>query len=101
MATDYDAPRPSPEDAQANESLEVIRAAGSGPLQSPDIDDAEADAAESIDLPGADLLAEELVIQIIPEQDDKFLCASCFLVHHRSRLARETGGHRFCTDCEA
>jgi len=90
MATDYDAPRTGPEDEPANESLEAARV--------PDIDD-DTDTAEGIDLPGADLSEEELTVQVIPERDDEFVCDSCFLVRHRSQLAREADGHRYCTDC--
>ncbi len=99
MVTDYDAPRTSPEDEPANEPLEAARAPGT--LQVPDIDDAEDDTVEGVDLPGADLSAEELTIQVIPERDDEFVCDSCFLVRHRSQLARATDGHRYCTECES
>ncbi|EYT52374.1 dUTPase [Kocuria sp. UCD-OTCP] len=37
---------------------------------------------------------------VIPEQVDEFTCASCFLVRHRSQLARQSGETRYCTDCE-
>ena len=37
---------------------------------------------------------------VIPEQVDEFTCASCFLVRHRSQLARQSGQMRYCTDCE-
>ena len=33
------------------------------------------------------------------QQDDEFTCSSCFLVHHRSRLAREKNGQYICRDC--
>jgi hypothetical protein len=27
-------------------------------------------------------------------------CMSCFLVHHRSQLAREKDGKKYCIECE-
>ena len=44
-----------------------------------------------------DLSDEELVVRVIPKQADEFTCSSCFLVHHRSRLA--DAGAMICTDC--
>lgn len=61
----------------------------------------EADAADSFELPGADLSKEELLIQVIPVQTDEFTCVSCFLVHHRSQLAREKDGRKYCSECES
>lgn len=100
MATDYDAPRVAPEDEPANESLEAIRARSSAATQTPALDVDDADTAEGIDLPGADLSQEELVVQVLPEQDNEFVCASCFLVHHRSQIVHQHNGHQYCTDCE-
>jgi hypothetical protein len=42
---------------------------------------------------------EELTVRVLPKQDDEFTCSSCFLVHHRSRLAREKNGQLICRDC--
>ncbi|WP_026548915.1 DUF4193 domain-containing protein [Arthrobacter sp. Br18] len=100
MATDYDEPRVREEDQPVNESLEAIQAQRSATTQTAVIDLEDSDTAEGFDLPGADLSHEELLIQVIPEQDDEFTCMSCFLVHHRSQLARETSGDRYCTECE-
>ncbi|MCW2655442.1 MAG: hypothetical protein JWR32_6418, partial [Mycobacterium sp.] len=55
----------------------------------------------SFELPGADLSGEELSVRVIPKQADEFTCSSCFLVHHRSRLAGANGGVMICTDCAA
>ena len=52
-----------------------------------------------LDLPGADLSAEELTVRVLPRQADEFTCKSCFLVHHRSQLADEKS--MVCTDCAA
>jgi hypothetical protein len=40
-------------------------------------------------------------VRVIPKQADEFTCSSCFLVHHRSRLASEKDGRMICTDCAA
>ena len=61
------------------------------------IDVDEAEAADSFELPGADLSDEELTVRVIPKQADEFTCTSCFLVHHRSRLADASS--MTCTDC--
>ncbi|ALU38940.1 dUTPase [Kocuria flava] len=100
MATDYDAPKVSVEEEPANESLEAIRAQRSETAQTPTLDMEDSDTAEGIDLPGADLSHEELRIQVVPEQEDEFTCMSCFLVRHRSQLAREKNGAAYCIECE-
>jgi hypothetical protein len=64
------------------------------------LDAEELAAAESFDLPGADLSSEEITEQVLAAQADEFTCASCFLVRHRSQIARNGGGQLFCTDCE-
>lgn len=100
MITDYDAPRRTAVDDVSEDSLEELsgraHAAGSAVV---DVDESE--AAESFELPGADLSGEELSVRVIPKQADEFTCSSCFLVHHRSRLAGENGGVMICTDCAA
>ncbi|MEE2522500.1 DUF4193 domain-containing protein [Pseudarthrobacter sp. J75] len=98
MATDYDEPRKSETD-QAPESLEELRTAqGAVRTANPDVD--EADTAEGIELPGADLSAMELTVEVVPPKKDEFVCSSCFLVHHRSQLAREKNGLAYCLECE-
>ncbi|HEY8701196.1 MAG TPA: DUF4193 domain-containing protein [Arthrobacter sp.] len=99
MATDYDAPRtPSEEEtAGALDGLAPEKGATRGGLV--DLDDA--DLADTFELPGADLSSVELLVEIIPVQPDEFTCSSCFLVHHRSQLAREKDGRKYCTECES
>lgn len=95
MTVDYDAPRRTqvePED----ESLEDL-AGRRNDAATAVIDVDEADAVDSFELPGADLSDEELTVRVIPKQADEFTCTSCFLVHHRSRLADAT--QLICTDC--
>jgi hypothetical protein len=69
-------------------------------LLTPLVDDDELEAADSFDLPGADLSSEEISVQILAAQADEFTCASCFLVRHRSQIAAERGGLLYCVDCE-
>lgn len=98
MSVDYDAPRGMPEEGATDPPDELrIGKAGSG--GSP-IDLDGADLADSFDLPGADLSHEELLVQVVPAQQDEFTCTTCFLVHHRSQLAREKDGKKYCSECE-
>lgn len=98
MAIDYDEPRGSGTDP-VPESLEEL-AAVPGPARTADLDLEEADTAEAVELPGADLSNLELTVEIVPPKKDEFICSSCFLVHHRSQLARERNGEAICTECE-
>ena len=97
-AIDYDAPREATgeEAGVPAEAAPVDKAAARGAA----IDLDESDIADSFELPGADLSKEELLVQIVPVQADEFTCMSCFLVHHRSQLAREKDGQKYCTECE-
>lgn len=99
MTTDYDAPRhPAEEEAaQTLDQLPADKAGKEKALLDPD----DLDLAESFELPGADLSHEELLVQVVPIQPDEFTCMSCFLVHHRSQLAREADGKKYCSDCES
>ena len=95
MATDYDAPRKNEED-QSEESIEELKARRHD-KNSGKVDEDEAEAAESFELPGADLSHEELAVEVMPRQEDEFTCMSCFLVHHRSQLA--DAKKLICRDC--
>ena len=98
MTVDYDAPRRASVDA-LDDSLEALSARRSEASASAfDLD--ESDLVESYDLPGADLSDEELTVRVVPKQPDEFTCSSCFLVQHRSRLARGHNGHSVCLDCD-
>ena len=99
MATDYDAPRKTDEDAN-EDSIEELKARRLD-KNSGKVDEDEAEAAESFELPGADLSHEELAVQVLPRQEDEFTCASCFLVHHRSQLAETRARQPICRDCAA
>lgn len=99
MATDYDEPRVKAEDQPANESLEALQVQRSATSQAPTIDVDESDTAEGFDLPGA-ILDEELLISVIPARADEFTCMSCFLIKHRTQLAKEKNGDKYCVECE-
>ncbi len=57
----------------------------------------EAEAAESFELPGADLSHEVLSVEVTPRQTDEFTCTACFLVQHESRRSSPTA--ELCRDC--
>ena len=100
MATDYDAPRRTETDEVSEDSLEELKARRVDKSTST-VDEDEIEAAEGFELPGADLSNEELSVRVLPRQADEFTCSSCFLVHHRSQLAREKGGQMICKECAA
>ena len=62
MATDYDAPRKTDEEA-SEESIEELKARRHD-KNSGKVDEDEAEAAESFELPGADLSHEELAVEV-------------------------------------
>lgn len=99
MATDYDAPRKTDEELN-EDSIEELKARRLD-KNSGKVDEDEVEAAESFELPGADLSHEELSVQVLPRQSDEFTCSQCFLVHHRSQLASEHNGQLVCQDCAA
>ena len=68
-----------------------------------DVDEAvdvdEAELAENLELPGADLSDESLTVRVLPRQADEFTCSKCFLVHHRSQLDHESKSGPVCKEC--
>ncbi|MEP6697752.1 MAG: DUF4193 domain-containing protein [Pseudonocardiales bacterium] len=101
MATDYDAPRATATTELLEDSLEDLKARRANKSQSGSIDVDEADLAEALEFPGADLSAEELSVRVLPMQENEFRCDSCFLVHHRSLLASSKKRRLLCRDCAA
>lgn len=62
----------------------------------------DTDTAQPLDLPGADLYFpsdDELTVAVVPKQAGEFTCTNCFLVHPRSRVAREGRNRPLCRDC--
>jgi hypothetical protein len=98
MATDYDQPRRSEADDLGEDSLEELKARRAE-AQASSVDVDEADLAEALELPGADLSGEELTVRVLPKQSDEFTSSKSFLVHHRSQLASDKGGRLICREC--
>ncbi len=96
MATDYDAPRRK--DEESEDSIEELKNRRND-KNSGKVDEDEVEAAESFELPGADLSHEELTVRVLPRQADEFTCGSCFLVKHRSQIAKTKDGQSYCIDC--
>jgi hypothetical protein len=96
MATDYDAPRKTDEELN-EESLEELKSQSATKASSIDID--EADLNESLELPGADLSDESITVMVIPKKADEFTCSKCFMVSHRSQLAKESKQGPICQEC--
>jgi hypothetical protein len=94
---DYDAPRRPAVEAD-DDGLEELKARNTA-AQSPRVDLDEAEAADTFELPGADLSGEELTVAVVPMQSDEFRCTRCFLVHHRSQLAARPDGQAVCQEC--
>ena len=99
MATDYDAPRKT-DDESGEDSIEELKGRRSE-AAAPTVDEDEAEAADSYELPGADLSGEELSVRDLPRQADEFTCASCFLVKHRSQIDHVEGTLIYCKECSA
>lgn len=99
MATDYDAPRKTDDDS-AEDSIEELKSRRVNKSSS-SVDVDETEQAEGFELPGADLSNVEISIRVLPRQADEFTCSRCFLVHHRSQLAKEVGGQPVCCECAA
>ncbi|MBS2533558.1 DUF4193 domain-containing protein [Catenulispora sp. NF23] len=96
MATDYDAPRKTDEDL-AEDSIEELKATRTkAVVQVAELDESD---NESLELPGADLSNEQLTVRVLPPQSDEFTCTRCFLVQHRSLLARHNRREWICKNC--
>lgn len=98
MATDYDNPRKTEEETTGEDSLQELQSRRQDKSTST-VDMDENEQAENFELPGADLSNEELSVRVLPRQADEFTCERCFLVHHRSQLAKEKNGKLICREC--
>lgn len=100
MATDYDAPRKTDEELP-EDSIEELKARRADKVNS-SVDLDEEELAETIELPGADLSEESMGVEVLVvpmTQRDEFTCIKCFLVHHRSQLAKREGDEGICKEC--
>jgi hypothetical protein len=61
----------------------------------------EADAMDVAAVPGREFVMEELVVEVVPQTKDEFTCYSCFIVRHRSQIAREKNGRACCLHYES
>lgn len=98
MATDYDAARPEIAEA-SEEDLKTVQDRSTPDARTVLEELDEEEALDGVDLPGA-IVNDELIVHVVPQRNDEFTCGSCFSVRHKSQLARETGGLKFCRDCE-
>jgi hypothetical protein len=98
VATDYDELRTDVKESQ-DSSLEALQSAKAPHAKSVVQELDEADVFDGL-TPGGEFIAEELVVEVIPQANDEFTCYSCFLVRHRSQNALEKNGHGYCVECE-
>ena len=100
MTTGYQQPRPA--QRSSGPARKDSGRADSGRSRRVDavVDLAETELAELYELPGGELPPDEAAVEILAEQADEFTCGSCFLVRHRSQMAREKNGIKYCRDCE-
>ncbi len=96
MSNQYDEAR-TDEFTENDESLEEIKARHGRVAGTADA--GEEENAEPLELPGADLSGEELRVRVVPPSGDEFVCSRCFLVHHRTNLARTEGDQLICREC--
>jgi len=90
---DHDAPRTALTAGDSSEEMQALH----GSPDTAAIDADENDLGATFELPGSDLLDEELIVAVVPMMADEFRCTRCFLVRHRSQQA--TAGHELCRDC--
>ncbi len=90
--TDYDAPRTSVAQPET-ESLDLLHERRAVPV--PDLDDS---AVDDYELPGFEILDEELSAPVVPMREDEFRCGGCFLVLHQSLRAARANAE-VCRDC--
>ena len=99
VATDYDEVRPDVKESQ-DHSLEALQSENAPDARTVGRQLDEADVMDEGVVPGGEFIAEELIVQVIPQANDEFTCYSCFLVRHRSQIAKQKDGHSYCTECE-
>jgi hypothetical protein len=96
-ASDYDARRVSDVETLNRSALHEL--APTLPGSSTATADDDSNDLNFFELPGADLSGEELSVTVIPQRADEFICSSCYLVQHRSRLRTSSSGLPVCADC--
>lgn len=97
MAQDYDEARPDVAEA-SERTLKDVRQMDAPSAKSVQMDLEETDLAEGTELPGA-IVLDELVVEVVPQAADEFVCGECFSVRHRSQAAKTMAGVTICRDC--
>ena len=98
MAQDYDEARPDV--AEASERvLKDVQKMDAPNAKSVQADLEETDHSEGQELPGA-IVLDELVVEVIPQGVDEFVCGECFSVRHRSQASKVLAGVTICRECE-
>jgi hypothetical protein len=97
VATDYDDDVRCDVKESQDSSLEALKSAGAPDARSVVTELDEADADEGL-TPGGEIVSEELIVQVIPQGANEFTCSSCFLIRHRSQLARQSNGRSYCIE---
>jgi hypothetical protein len=97
MATDYDSTRRSVEVLDNDVDVVTIGRVANTLSRRSDLDGP--DTVETLDLPGADLSGEELVVTVEPMRSHEFRCTRCFLVQGRHLVSEERRGVLVCRDC--
>jgi hypothetical protein len=98
VATDYDEARSDLKEAQ-DSSLEALQSASAPDALSVIRELDDADTMDDATAPGWEFVAEELIVEIVPQAEDVFTCYSCFLVG----TAPPSSAKRrplFCLECE-
>lgn len=98
MTVDFDAPRRAEAEDQSEAALGDLKVGRRSDTAQTAVIDAE-DEADVFELPAAEVADDELSVRVIPKQANEFTCSSCYLVLHRSRLARQVGARIVCVDC--
>ena len=97
MAQDFDEVRPDVAEA-SERTLKDVRKMDAPTARNVRADLEEAELSEGVELPGA-IVLDELVVEIVPQAGDEFVCGECFTVRHRSQAAGAVAGSPVCRDC--
>jgi hypothetical protein len=97
VAADYDELRPDVRESQ-EDSLRAARSANAPDPRSV-VRDLDGEEYQE-DAPGGELVDGELTVHLVPQGEDEFICQSCYLVRHRSQIARTDSTGAYCADCE-
>lgn len=96
MAQDFDEVRPDVAEA-SERTLKDVRKIDAPTAKNIRADLEETDLSDGVELPGA-IVLDELVVEIVPQASDEFVCGECFTVRHRGQDARTLAGAPICRD---